>query len=70
MDNQDQVGQEVVHHGDFIFHINGTVMAATIHVGHRLFKDGVQDLGKGIKNIFGGSSDSAGSADAAPQPPK
>lgn len=25
-------------HGDFIFYINGTVMAATIHVGHRLFK--------------------------------
>ena len=25
-------------HGDFIFYINGTVMAATIHVGNRLFK--------------------------------
>ncbi|MCG3778885.1 MAG: hypothetical protein JW388_1613 [Nitrospira sp.] len=25
-------------HGDFIFHINGTVMAATIHISNRLFK--------------------------------
>jgi hypothetical protein len=25
-------------HGDFIFYINGSVMAATIHVGDRLFK--------------------------------
>jgi hypothetical protein len=25
-------------HGDFIFVINGTVMAGTIHVGDRLFK--------------------------------
>ncbi len=37
-------------HGDFIFHINGTVMAATIHVGHRLFK--VEHLANGRHRLL------------------
>ena len=49
---------------------NGTAEFPMVKGAGTAIKDGVQDLGKGIKNIFGGSSDSAGSADAAPQPPK
>jgi hypothetical protein len=49
---------------------NGTAEFPIVKGAGTAIENGVQDLGKGIKNIFGGSSDSAGSADAAPQPPK
>lgn len=49
---------------------NGTAEFPIVKGAGTAIKDGVEDIGKGIKNIFGGSSDSAGSADAATQPPK
>ena len=49
---------------------NGTAEFPMVKGAGTAIKDGVQDLGKGITNIFGGSSDSAGSAGAATQPPK
>jgi len=49
---------------------NGTAEFPMVKGAGTAIKDGVQDLGKGIKNIFGGSSDSAGSAGTATQPPK
>ena len=49
---------------------NGTAEFPVIQGTGAAIKSGVQDLGKGIKDLFGGSSDSAGTPDAAPQPPK
>ena len=49
---------------------NGTAEFPVIQGTGAAIKGGVQDLGKGIKDLFGGSSDSAGSAGTATQPPK
>ena len=49
---------------------NGTAEFPVIQGTGAAIKSGVQDLGKGIKDLFGGSSDSAGTPDAPPQPPK
>ncbi len=50
--------------------LNGTAEFPVIQGTGAAIKGGVQDLGKGIKDLFGGSSNSAGGAGTATQPPK